>query len=59
VVRGRGDAYNEWYVGANYYFYGHRLKLQSGLDYADMDDRGNDGGAYSGFGWTTGIRVGW
>jgi phosphate-selective porin OprO/OprP len=59
VVQGRGDAYNEWYVGANYYFYGHRLKLQSGLDYADLDDRANDGGRYSGLGWTTGIRVGW
>jgi len=59
VVRGRGDRYNEGYVGANYYFYGHRLKVQTGLHYADMDDRANDGGAYSGIGWTTGIRVGW
>lgn len=59
VVRGRGQSYNEWYAGANYYFYGHRLKLQSGVDYADLDDRANDGGAYSGIAWTTGIRVGW
>ena len=28
VVTGRGDRYNEAYAGANYYFYGHRLKLQ-------------------------------
>jgi phosphate-selective porin OprO/OprP len=59
VVRGRGDSYNEWYLGANYYFYGHRLKLQSGLAYADMDDRANDGGEYSGVSWTTSVRVGW
>ncbi len=26
VVSGRGDRYTEGYVGANYYFYGHRLK---------------------------------
>ncbi|MGH9218522.1 MAG: porin, partial [Vicinamibacterales bacterium] len=30
VTSGRGDEYNELYVGANYYFYGHRLKLQTG-----------------------------
>ncbi|MBI4476364.1 MAG: hypothetical protein HY654_04270 [Acidobacteria bacterium] len=59
VVRGRGDEYNELYLGANYYFYGHKLKLQSGVQIADMNDRANDGGAYSGVSWTTGVRVGW
>jgi phosphate-selective porin OprO and OprP len=59
VVAGRGDRYNEGYVGANYYFYGHKLKLQSGLQYADMNDSAADGGEYSGLSWTTGIRVGW
>jgi phosphate-selective porin OprO and OprP len=59
VVRGRGDVYNEWYAGANYYFYDHKLKLQSGVQYADLDDRANDGGAYSGISWTTGLRIGW
>jgi phosphate-selective porin OprO/OprP len=59
LVSGRGDRYNEVYVGANYYFYGHRLKLQSGVQIANMSDRGNDGAAYSGTSWTTGIRVGW
>ncbi len=59
VVPGRGDEYKELYFGANYYFYGHRLKLQSGVQFADMSDRANDGGAYSGVAWTTGLRVGW
>ena len=59
VVRGRGDEYNEMYVGANYFFYGHKLKLQTGLQLADMNDRANDGGEYSGVSWTTGLRVGW
>jgi phosphate-selective porin OprO and OprP len=59
VVPGRGDLYNELYLGANYYFYGHKLKLQSGLQFADMNDSANDGGAYSGTSWTTGLRVGW
>jgi phosphate-selective porin OprO/OprP len=59
VVRGRGDTFNELYAGANYYFYGHKLKLQTGLQFADMSDRADDGGAYSGLSWTTGLRVGW
>jgi len=59
VVPGRGDSYKELYGGANYYFYGHKLKLQTGVHWADMDDRANDGGAYSGVSWVTGLRIGW
>jgi phosphate-selective porin OprO/OprP len=59
VARGSGDQYNEGYVGVNYYFYAHRLKLQSGVQFAEMRDRANDGGAYSGTSWTTGLRIGW
>jgi phosphate-selective porin OprO/OprP len=59
IVSGRGDRYNEGYLGANYYFYGHKLKLQSGVQFAEMRDRAGDGGEYSGISWTTGLRVGW
>lgn len=59
VVSGRGNEYNELYLGANYYVYGHKLKVQTGLQWADMNDRANDGGAYSGVSWTTGLRVAW
>jgi phosphate-selective porin OprO/OprP len=59
IVPGRGDEYNELYLGANYYFYGHKLKLQTGLQWADMKDRANDGGEYSGVSRTTGVRIGW
>ncbi len=59
IVPGRGDQYKELYLGANYFFYGHKLKLQSGLQIARMRDRAGDGGQYSGVAWTTGIRVGW
>lgn len=59
VVSGRGDRYQEIYLGANYYLYGHKLKLQTGAQWADMDDRANDGGEYSGFSWVTGLRVSW
>ena len=56
---GRGDEYSEVYVGLNYYIYGHKLKIQTGLQYADMNDRAMDGGVYSGWGWTTGFRASW
>lgn len=59
VVSGRGDEYHEAYLGLNYYLYGHKLKLQTGINYADMKDNANDGGEYSGWGWTTGLRVSW
>ena len=59
VTSGRGDEYSEAYLGANYYFYGHRLKLQTGLHFGEMTDVANDGGAYSGTSWVTGLRVGW
>ena len=59
LVSGLGNRYNEFYLGANYFFYGHKLKLQSGVQFADMNDRADDGGAYSGVSWVTGLRVGW
>jgi phosphate-selective porin OprO and OprP len=59
VVNGRGDEYNEIYLGLNYYFYGHKLKVQTGVQYADLQDSANDGGEYSGWAWTTGLRISW
>ena len=59
VVAGRGNRFEETYLGANYFFYGHKLKLQTGVQLATMTDHANDGGAYSGTSWVTGVRVGW
>jgi phosphate-selective porin OprO/OprP len=59
VTSGAGDEYSAGYLGVNYYFYGHRLKLQSGVEFGEMQDRANDRGAYSGTSWVTGLRVGW
>jgi phosphate-selective porin OprO/OprP len=56
---GRGDEYNEFYFGVNKYFYGHKLKWQTGVQYTTMDDNANDGGDYDGWGVTTGIRISW
>ena len=59
VAQGRGDKYREIYLGVNYFWYGHKLKFQNGLEYADMSDSANDGGAYTGWTWTSGFRVSW
>lgn len=59
VVAGRGDQYQEVYAGLNYYFYQHKFKVQTGVQYADMRDGAGDGGAYSGWAWTTGLRISW
>jgi phosphate-selective porin OprO/OprP len=59
VVDGRGDDYRAIYLGVNYYWYGHKLKFQNGLEYEDMRDRAGDGGAYTGWTWTSGFRVSW
>ena len=58
VVPGRGDEFDELYLGANYFFYGHRLKVQAGVQFADMNDSANDGGECSGVSWTTGFESG-
>ncbi len=59
IVPGRGDEYHEVYLGLNKYFYGHKLKWQTGVQYASMHDAANDGGAYEGWGVTTGLRTSW
>ena len=59
LASGRGDNYREFYFGINHYWHGHKLKLQSGLQYADMTDGAGDGGAYTGWSWTTGFRISW
>ncbi|MFC7339416.1 porin [Haloferula chungangensis] len=55
----RGNQYQEGYVGLNYYFYGNKLKIQTGLQYIDMQDTANNGGAFRGWNWTTGLRLSW
>jgi phosphate-selective porin OprO/OprP len=59
IVEGRGDEYNEIYGGLNVFFYGHKLKWQTGLQYTNMNDAADDGGAYKGWGFTTGLRLSW
>jgi phosphate-selective porin OprO/OprP len=59
AVPGRGDDYHEFYVGVNWFVYGHKLKVQTGVHYAAMDDDADDGGHHAGWAWTTGLRLSW
>ena len=59
IVKGRGDEYNEIYGGLNVFFFGHKLKWQTGLQYSTLQDAAADGGEYAGWGFTTGLRVSW
>ena len=59
IVEGRGDEYEEVYIGVNYFFYGHKLKWQSGVQWARMEDTIEDGGRYDGWAFTTGLRIYW
>ena len=56
ITSARGDQYDEYYLGLNYYICGNQLKLQTGLSYAQMDDAQPDGGAYKGWQWVSGVR---
>ncbi len=52
----RGDAYFASYAGLNYYIYGQKLKLMSGVKYSYLDgDTG--GGDFNGWTWLCGMRM--
>lgn len=55
----RGDQYQEIYLGLNWFIYGHKLKLQTGVQYLTMDDSARNGGEFDGWSWTTGFRLAW
>jgi phosphate-selective porin OprO and OprP len=58
-IGNRGDRYHEIYGGLNYFLYGHKLKLQTGLQWVTMHDGANNGGEFDGWSWTTGFRLSW
>jgi phosphate-selective porin OprO/OprP len=51
-----GDQYQAGYLGLNWYLYGNKLKLMTGLEYADMKG-GTGGGDFSGWTWFSGLRL--
>lgn len=59
IESGRGNEYRELFAGFNWFYYGHKLKWQTGLQFTNMDDDANDGGEYDGWGVTTSLRISW
>ncbi len=55
VAAGNGDEYHAFYLGLNYYLYGHKLKVMGSLEYTNMQDRAEDGGDFTA--WTGIIAV--
>ena len=55
----RGDRLQDLYIGLNTYFYGHKLKWQNGFTFTDMKTSAVDGEEFSGWGFTSAIRLYW
>lgn len=53
---GRGETYNAFYLGTQYFIHGDKLKLLAGAEYADIDGGGN-GGDFDGWTYLTGVRL--
>ncbi len=51
-----GSDYNALYLGLNYYFYGHKLKLMSGAEYSRMSNH-HSGTSFNGVTFLTGLRM--
>lgn len=54
---GVGETYHAWYAGLNYYLYGNRLKLITGVEYSRMNDKAGDGGDFNGWTFFGGLRL--
>lgn len=52
---GKGDQYQAAYLGLQYFIYGDKLKLMTGVEYAQLQGGGN-GGDYDGWTALSGIR---
>ncbi len=55
---GNGGTYNAGYLGINYFLYGHKLKLMTGVEFSNMDG-GSDGGDFDGVTGLAGVRIYW
>lgn len=55
IVDQRGDNYHEFYLGLNFFLYGHKFKWQAGAQYTTLSGAAD----YDGWGITTGPRVYW
>jgi hypothetical protein len=54
VNKGLGESYNAFYIGAQYFIYGDKLKLMAGAEWAWLDHRGGD--SFDGVTLLSGVR---
>ncbi len=55
----RFDRAHEFFLGLNHYLYSHKLKWQNGIEYTHATGPDGGGGGYSGWGFTSGLRLSW
>ena len=55
ITGARGDRYQAVYAGLNYYIYGNKLKLQTGIEYSTLHDSTGKG-AFNAWSYQSGIR---
>ena len=54
-----GETYTSFYLGLNYYIYGHKLKLMNGIEYSIMDGglaKKGQTSSYDGYTFYSGLR---
>lgn len=54
-----GEDYTSFYLGLNYYLYGHKLKLMNGIEYSTMNgglEKRGQTASYDGYTFLTGLR---
>jgi phosphate-selective porin OprO/OprP len=59
IESGRSDEAHEFFLGLNWFIYGHKFKWQNGIEYTHASDSARDGGRYNGWGFSSGIRISW
>ena len=54
-----GDTYNAGYLGLNYFIYGEKLKLMTGIQYENLSGGSGPNAGNSGWTFLTGLRIFW
>ncbi len=57
IVSGRGDRYNEIYGGVNFFFYGHKAKIQLGAQYSTTANLQDSPGEHDHDGWGVSLAL--
>ncbi len=56
ITGAKGDRYQAIYAGLNYYIYGHKLKLQTGVEYSTLHDGSAKATGFDAWSFVSGVR---